>query len=77
VELTVAAVQMSMSDDLDRNVAAAERHVRTAVARETPRGWRLDKAKTRQQIDAVVALAMAVERAGAPKPAPTELLGWI
>ncbi len=32
VELTVAAVQMSMSDDLDHNVAAAERHVRTAVA---------------------------------------------
>ena len=59
-------------DDPDLN-----RHVRTAVARETPRGWRLDKAKTRQQIDAVVALAMAVERAEAPKPAPTELLGWI
>ncbi len=32
MELTVAAVQMSMSDDIDHNVAAAERHVRTAVA---------------------------------------------
>jgi phage terminase large subunit-like protein len=51
-------------------------HVRQAVARDTPRGWRLDKLKSRDQIDAVVALAMAVE-AAENKPAPVEILGWL
>jgi phage terminase large subunit-like protein len=51
-------------------------HVRAAIARDTPRGWRIDKAKSRRNIDAVVALAMAVERAE-QKPAPVELLGWL
>jgi phage terminase large subunit-like protein len=51
-------------------------HVRQAVARDTPRGWRIDKLKSRDTIDAVVALAMAVE-AAENKPAPVELLGWL
>jgi phage terminase large subunit-like protein len=51
-------------------------HVRQAVARDTPRGWRIDKLKSRDNIDAVVALAMAVE-AAENKPAPVELLGWL
>jgi phage terminase large subunit-like protein len=55
---------------------ALNSHVRQAVARDTPRGWRLDKLKSRDQIDAVVALAMAVE-AAENKPAPVELLGWL
>ncbi len=58
------------------NDAVLNRHVATAVARSTPRGWRLDKAKSIHQIDAVVALAMAVERAE-QRRAPVELLGWL
>jgi phage terminase large subunit-like protein len=55
---------------------ALNAHVRAAIARDTPRGWRIDKLKSRDQIDAVVALAMAVE--AAEQPAPTvELLGWL
>lgn len=53
-----------------------DRHVATAIAKETPRGWRLDKASKAQQIDAAVALAMAVERASTPAP-KVELLGWL
>jgi hypothetical protein len=46
-----------------------------AVARATGRGWRLDKSSRGVQIDGVVALAMAVERAQF-KPEPVRLLGW-
>jgi phage terminase large subunit-like protein len=55
---------------------AVNAHVRAAIARDTPRGWRIDKLKSRDNIDAVVALAMAVE-AAENKPAPVELLGWL
>ncbi len=58
------------------NDPALNAHVSAAVARDTPRGWRLDKSKSAEQIDGVVALAMAVEAAEA-KAAPVELLGWI
>jgi phage terminase large subunit-like protein len=58
-------------DDPDLN-----RHVANAVAKQTGRGWRLDKSDRTAQIDAVIALAMAVERA-ATKPAPVELIRWI
>jgi phage terminase large subunit-like protein len=55
---------------------ALNSHVRQAVARDTPRGWRIDKLRSRDNIDAVVALAMAVE--AAEQPAPTvELLGYL
>ena len=50
--------------------------VRQAVARDTPRGWRIDKLKSRDKIDAVVAMAMAVE-AAENRPAPVELIGWL
>jgi phage terminase large subunit-like protein len=52
------------------------RHVGSAVAKDEPRGWRIDKAHGRAHIDAVVALCMAVERAEA-KPEPVRLLGWL
>ncbi len=52
------------------------RHVAVAVARNTARGWRLDKLKSRENIDAAVALAIAVHQAE-NQPAPTQLLGWI
>jgi phage terminase large subunit-like protein len=55
--------------DLDRHVAAA-------VARKTGRGWRLDKIARDAQIDAAIALAMAVERAQF-RPEPVQLLGWL
>ncbi len=51
-------------------------HVGQAIAEDTPRGWRISKAKSRDNIDAVVAMAMAVE-AAENKPAPVELLGWL
>jgi phage terminase large subunit-like protein len=58
-------------DDPDLNA-----HVHAAIARHSRRGWRLDKADRGSNIDAVVALAMAVERQ-ADKPEPVRLLGWL
>jgi phage terminase large subunit-like protein len=58
------------------NDPGLNRHVAKTVARKTARGWRIDKVKSHDQIDAVVALAMAVDRA-ADKPEPVELLGWL
>lgn len=55
--------------DLDRHVAAA-------VAKPTGRGWRLGKAERNAQIDAVFALATAVERASAPVPTAS-FHGWL
>ena len=55
---------------------ALDRHVAHAVAKKTGRGWRLDKFARDTQIDSVIALAMAVERAQS-KPEPVELLGWL
>jgi phage terminase large subunit-like protein len=51
-------------------------HVANAIAKDTPRGWRLDKVHRRAQIDGTVAMAMAVERAE-HRPAPVQLLGWL
>lgn len=53
------------------------RHVLSAAAKSTGRGWRLDKATRSSQIDAAVALAMVVRIASAPKPEPVRVLGWI
>ena len=58
-------------------VAELDRHVANAVAKPTPRGWRLVKSAEAAQIDAVIALAMASERATTPTPGPTRLVGWI
>jgi phage terminase large subunit-like protein len=56
--------------DLDRHVAAA-------VAKQGPRGWRLDKSSDAAQIDALIALAMAVDRADQPAAEVGRLLGWL
>ncbi len=53
------------------------RHLAAVVARQTERGPRLDKAKSRHEIDGAVALAMAIDRAEAPAPEPARLLGWL
>jgi hypothetical protein len=50
--------------------------VANAIAKDTPRGWRIDKPHGRAQIDALVALAMVVERAE-QKPEPVRLIGWL
>ena len=51
-------------------------HVAGTIAKQTGRGWRLEKSERQAQIDALIALAMAVERAEA-RPAPVRLLGWL
>jgi hypothetical protein len=47
-----------------------------AIARHSRRGWRIDKPNLRANIDAMIALAMAVERAE-QVPEPVELVGWL
>ena len=56
--------------------AQLARHASEAIARNSRRGWRIDKPNPRSNIDAMIALAMAVERAE-QKPAPVELIGWL
>jgi phage terminase large subunit-like protein len=51
------------------------RHVRAAIACHSRRGWRIDRAgRGDDHVDAVVALAMALDRAE-QKPQPVALLG--
>ena len=52
------------------------RHASDAIARHSRRGWRIDKPNPRANIDAMIALAMAVERAE-QVPEPVELVGWL
>jgi phage terminase large subunit-like protein len=51
-------------------------HVHAAVAKHSRRGWRLDKADRASKIDAVIALAMAVDR-HAYQPEPVQVVGWL
>lgn len=51
-------------------------HVAATVARHGRRGWRLDKANRSDKIDAVVALAMALDRLE-NRPEPARLIGWL
>jgi hypothetical protein len=51
-------------------------HVANAVAKPTPRGWRLVKSGENAHVDALVALAMAAERASQPVPA-VKFHGWL
>jgi phage terminase large subunit-like protein len=56
-----------------------DRHVHAAVAKQTQRGARIAYAGGRHasnRIDAVIALAMAVDRAE-NQPQPTRLVGWL
>jgi hypothetical protein len=50
-------------DSLIQDERALNAHVAIAIAKDTPRGWRIDKPHGRAQIDALIALAMAVEHA--------------
>jgi phage terminase large subunit-like protein len=51
-------------------------HVASAIARQTGRGWRIDKLSNDRSIDAAVALAIAVERAQVGTPT-VRLVGWL
>jgi phage terminase large subunit-like protein len=51
-------------------------HAHAAIARHSRRGWRIDKAQRSDNIDAVIAMCMALE-AAENKPAEFELLGWL
>ena len=67
----VPARRLTLPDD--RELA---RHASEAIPRHSRRGWGIDNPNPRANIDAVIALAMAVERAE-QVPEPVELLGWI
>jgi phage terminase large subunit-like protein len=51
-------------------------HAAAAIAKHGRRGWRLDKPERAANIDAIVALAMALD-SHAHQPEPVELLGWL
>jgi phage terminase large subunit-like protein len=63
--------QLVHPDDPELNA-----HVHAAVARQSRRGWRLERPDRSTNIDAVIALAMAIDR-HAYQPQPVELLGWL
>jgi phage terminase large subunit-like protein len=71
--LHAAIVEQRITLPDDQELA---RHASEAIARHSRRGWRIDKPNPRSNIDAVIALAMAVERAE-QVPEPVELLGWL
>jgi phage terminase large subunit-like protein len=63
--------RLTHPDDPDLNA-----HVAAAVAKSSRRGWRLDQAPGGGNIDGVIALCMAVERASEP-PQEVRLIGWL
>jgi phage terminase large subunit-like protein len=55
-----------------------DRAAMLAIAKQLPRGWRLDRPKgAHVDIDPLTALCLAVDRAEAPKPEGTRILGWL
>lgn len=56
--------------------AELSRHAANAVQRHVRRGWRLDKPDRSSPIDAVISLAMALDRLEA-QPDPAQLVGWL
>jgi hypothetical protein len=68
-----AVIEQRLTLPDDRELA---RRASEAIARQSRRGWRIDKPDPRSNIDAVIALAIAVERAEI-KPQSVELLGWL
>jgi hypothetical protein len=51
-------------------------HAGNAIARHSQRGWRIDKPGKEVHIDAIVALAMALDSAET-QPEPVRFLGWL
>ena len=56
-----------LSHDDDRHL---ERHVVAAVTRPNERGFTISKAKSREKIDAAIAMCLAVHEALVPPPTP-------
>jgi phage terminase large subunit-like protein len=52
------------------------RHAANAIARHKPRGWKIEAPDRSANVDAIVALMMALERFE-NRPAPTRLVGWL
>lgn len=88
VEVPMSSTRMGQASENLHSVIVSKRlthpshpeldqHVANAIAKQTPRGWRLDKSADGVQIDAVVALMIAVERADQPAEQPAQLLGWL
>lgn len=71
--LREAIVQQRLTLPDDRTLSL---HAANAVQRHGRRGWRLDKPDRSSPIDALVALAMALERAE-HRPEPARLLAWL
>lgn len=67
----------SGSGNTSASSSRLDRHVANAQAKPTPRGWRLVKSSETVQIDAVIALSMAAERACTPAARQPRILGWI
>ena len=57
----------------DRELA---RHAADTIARHSRRGWRIDKPTKETNIDAIIAICMALERVE-DQPEPTRILGWL
>jgi phage terminase large subunit-like protein len=51
-------------------------HSANATARHSRRGWRIDSPGRNTNVDAIIALAMALD-AVENEPAPAELVGWL
>ncbi len=73
LRLHAAIVEQRLVLPDDRELAS---HAAHAVARHSRRGWRLDKAGRTDDIDGLIALAMALERAE-HRPEPARLVGWL
>lgn len=73
LRLHAAIVEGRLTLPADADLAS---HAAHAVARHSRRGWRLDKAARSDNIDGMIALCMALERAEF-KPEPVKLLGWL
>ncbi len=73
IRLHAAIVEQRLTLPDDRELAS---HAAHTLARHSRRGWRVAKASPRDNMDGIVALAMALERAEV-KPEPVELIGWV
>lgn len=71
--LHAAVVERRLTLPADDRLA---QHAANTIARHSRRGWRIDKPDGRTPNDAIVALAMAVERAQY-RPQPLQVVGWL
>ena len=74
VRLHAAIVEKRITLPDDRELA---QHAANTIAKHSRRGWRIDKPTARTNNDAIIALAMALERAEQPAPEPVRFVGWL